>query len=63
MSANPPPSPPQIGVAPPPPAATDKIVDEWFARFICNSPASRVTEVVNYLAQTALPALKQALKG
>lgn len=38
------------------------IVDEWFARWVSNSPASRVTEVWNYLATEAVPALKEKLK-
>lgn len=39
------------------------IVASWFNAFIANSPASRDVIVVNYLNQTAVPALVAALKG
>ena len=41
---------------------TDAAVEKWYRESLTNSPASRHTEVWNYL-QSVKPALKARLKG
>ena len=40
----------------------EAIVARWFNAVVANSPVSRAGEAVNYLTQTALPALIDTLK-
>jgi hypothetical protein len=41
--------------------AVNTLLDNWVAESLSNSPVSRVTEAWNYLATTALPALRVRL--
>jgi hypothetical protein len=41
--------------------AVNALLDDWVAESLANSPVSRVTEAWNYLATTALPALRVRL--
>lgn len=40
----------------------DVVIDEWIARFVCNSDVSRHTPAMNHLTLIAIPALKTMLK-